>query len=159
MSSFLKSKDLGDYAEKEVEKLFSFMGMTSKSNNIEYDLLVEYDRPFSLEIKYDIYAAKSGNIAIEYFNTKKNKPSGIMASKADFWIYYLGEDSIYFITLKKLIEFTQKEQPFRLVEGGDKNAALMLYKKDHILSSFTNLVGLNNNDIERIIRKELCLDN
>ena len=159
MPKFLQSKRIGDYAEKEIENIFSFMGKVTKSKNIEYDLMIDYIKPFSIEIKYDLYAKKSGNIAIEYFNTKQNKPSGINASKADFWVYYLDNDSINIITLTKLIKFTKTEQPHKIVDGGDNNAALMLYKKEHILPSFTNLVGLNNNDIEKIVRKELCLDN
>lgn len=157
MSNFLSSKKLGDYAEQEIETFFSFMGTISKSKTIEYDLLVEYFEPFSIEIKYDIYAAKSGNIAVEYFNTKQNKPSGINASKADFWVYYLSKDYIYITTLKNLKDFTNREKPFRLVDGGDNNAAIMLYKKDHILPIFTNLVGLSNESIEKIIRRTLCL--
>lgn len=157
MSKFLRSKNLGDYAEQEVENIFSFMGEISKSKTIDHDLYINYEYPFSLEVKYDIYAAKSGNIAVEYFNTKQNKPSGINASKANFWIYYLCKESIYMISLTKLKDFTNRESPFRLVNGGDNNAAIMLYKKDHILPIFTNLVGLSNESIEKIIRRELCL--
>ena len=100
--SFVKSKKFGDYAESQVINIFSSLGKTTPNNTIDYDILVEFDIPFTIEVKYDLYAEKSGNIAIEYFNTKKQAASGLYPTKADFWVHYLGQDSVFLIKTDKL---------------------------------------------------------
>jgi len=153
---YLKSKDIGDYAENRVGEIFSSIGKVSKNDNVDYDLLVTYDKKFTIEIKYDFYSEKSGNIAIEYLNTKKNKPSGIYASKADFWVYYLGPELIYLIKKESLLKFVKEEKPHRKVHGGDNNSAMFLYKKEHILPRFINIFGLDRECLVRLIEEGLC---
>jgi len=54
----------------------------------EYDLIIYKDeKPIKIEVKSDRQASRTGNMAIEY--QCNNKPSGINATEADFWIYFI----------------------------------------------------------------------
>lgn len=89
----------------------------------------------SIEVKNDVYAAKSGNIAIEYFNSKSTKASGVMVSKADLWIH-LAFGQIWVASLSSLKKFLKKAEPCRLIySGGDGNADLMLFKADRLFDN------------------------
>jgi hypothetical protein len=81
---------------------------------------------------------KTGNIAIEY--ESYGKPSGINATKADYWFHNLCIGDDVFCTLvfnvdnlKKLIDRLDYK---RSVSGGDHNASRMyLLKLDKLFSS------------------------
>jgi hypothetical protein len=101
---------------------------------------------FAVEIKNDIYAAKSGNVAIEYFNPKTNKPSGITITKSHIWCHIINGEALIVLT-DSLKEFISTAKPKRIVyKAGDKNADLLLYDVEYFK---TILVPLEN--IEDII--------
>lgn len=157
--SFIRSKSLGDIAENSVSEILSKLGTVSKNNDIGHDLKVEGDLNFTVEVKYDMYANKSGNIAVEYHNTKKDKPSGIRASLADFWVYYLNKDEIYLISLDKLKSYTETNTPYKnIIAGGDKNANIYLYKKSDIVKEFINLAEISEEETRRIFQQYCCKD-
>lgn len=98
-----------------------------------YDILISFaEKKWTAEVKYDLYAEKSGNIAIEYYNPKSNKPSGLSITKADFWIHVLtNPDKAFIVRTDQFKDFISKHKPHRLIpRGGDGNASLMLYKAD-----------------------------
>jgi hypothetical protein len=41
----------------------------------------------SVEVKVDSTAVRTGNLAIEYWNTSLNEPSGILSTKANLWLH------------------------------------------------------------------------
>ena len=132
----LKSKRCGDVAEDELlTHLQSIFGCLAQKNLIhsmryDYDISVDSEPPVTFEVKHDAMAQKTGNIALEYHNTRKNEPSGFMVTKADLWAHKIGEQ-IYVCSVKKLKEFVDTEKPHRFIEsGGDGNANLLLYKID-----------------------------
>lgn len=151
-------KDLvsGKIAEDRLVETLTGLGWQTERNDHKdtrsyWDILAR--NPFSsvvpncectFEVKNDVYALKSGNIAVEYFNPKSNKASGLTVSKADFWVYMVG-DELWVVPTAKLRSFVEKEKPHRLVSAaGDKNADIILYKKDHLFTIFTRID--NNND-------------
>lgn len=138
---FKKDKEVGNKAENIVFELLKSFGLSPVYNESKNrDELKGWDIEADgkkYEVKYDVMAKKTGNLAIEYFNPKTGKPSGIMSTCSDFWIYVVdcGEKYlIYVVSVNKLKNFIDNTKPHRIVEvGGDKNASLMLYKKECIL--------------------------
>ena len=137
--SIRRDLDLGESAENRIISMFNEVGLASEKyapnkKFSDFDLMSTYDgSQFTSEIKYDIYAVRSGNIAIEVFNPKKGSPSGLTATKADLWIHIT--DEIHVANVSKFKEWVENNKPFRIISaGGDDNATLYLYKKDAIFN-------------------------
>lgn len=135
----------GKEAELHVIDLFGGMGISSFLNTDKktqkfFDITL--DNEMLLEVKYDLYTEKSGNIAIEIWNTRKNEPSGINVTKSHFWIQVMPNPITPFICVtSRLKDFVKEEKPVKTVmNAGDGNASILLYKKDYILDKiFTRL--------------------
>jgi hypothetical protein len=96
----------------------------------DYDLVIVGEA--TVEIKNDLYAAKSGNVAIEYNNPRSGKPSGINITKSDIWCHIIG-DEIFVVKTNTLKQFMECEKALRTVKrAGDGNADLKLYTVEHI---------------------------
>lgn len=110
----------------------------TKADRKKFDLDLQYGQKFEdnflniianskIEVKTERGMwLKTGNIAIEY--ESYGKPSGIMATEADYWIHNLCQDDFIFFSiftsvenLKKLINLNS----FKTVSGGDHNASKM----------------------------------
>ena len=87
---------LGDWDEAEIG--------TDDDQDCNYDVkIIKNEEEATYEVKADRYGLKTGNFCIEYRN--RNKPSGILKSKADFYAIYLVDDSkedLYIIPLSTL---------------------------------------------------------
>jgi len=128
-------KDLKDGAsfEEEVTKLLKgylddFVFITNKTK--EYDILVSdtfenvsnNSKNVTFEVKNDLMATKTGNVAIEY--ECRGEESGLVVTTADWWVH--GIDGIpYFITVDKLREICLLAT--KKVIGGDKGSSTKLY--------------------------------
>lgn len=145
----LKSMRIGAVAEDLlVENLISFGHIAErnpdKSTRYEFDVTSTFNgQKFLFEVKYDVMASRTGNIAIEFWNSKKNAPSGLSATKSDFWVQVLEEPTgrvIYITTVDDLKNFTKFEKPLKtIIAGGDKNSSMYIYEKERILTCFTEL--------------------
>lgn len=105
---------------------------------------------FTVEVKFDEYASKSGNIAIEFYNPKTCKPSGIGITQADLWVQVLTNPlSAWATSVKRLKEYLHVNRPLRIIcSGGDGNASLYLYRQDVILADvFQRIDGLTNDEL------------
>ena len=104
----------------------------------EYDIWIpEIEK--GIEVKYDPMSCKTGNIVIEF--EMNGKPSALMATGADWWIFYDGE-VMFSITPKEIIQVIfNKMLTYRVFTGiGDmyaKKAFLVpkewLTEKSHII--------------------------
>src|SRR5690606_24130971 len=74
---------------------------TDKTKRWYYDIEVGQPPTFTLEVKHDIYAHRSGNIAIEVYNPKSAKPSGIKITQSTLWCHVI--DKIYVARTKDLL--------------------------------------------------------
>lgn len=112
---------------------------------------------FTLEVKNDIYAIRSGNIAIETYNPKAGKPSGLGATKANFWVHIT--DEMHLGCVLELKQWVDKTTPFKIITaGGDDNATLFLYKKDIIFDEdgpFTRIDNVSDGELKDIIEDYL----
>lgn len=155
MTKFVKSKREGDVAEKfllemlEKQKengVLSCAVNNDKDTKYDFDVFASTARGLTtFEVKYDIYSERSGNIAIEFWNSKKNAPSGINVTKADYWVHILpnnGKMNAYITTVKTLKDFIKSTPACRTIfDGGDKNANIYLYKSQIILPIFSLLLS------------------
>ncbi len=132
---------------------------TDKETRHEHDLTCKIGKKkFKCEIKYDLMAEKTSNLAIETHNCKKDTPSGIEATKADIWGVVLrdGENKVaYLASVKRLKEFCNSAIPLKkIVAGGDKNANLLIFKCDQILPEvFHRMETLNKEDLHKLVKK------
>ena len=127
-------KDLAQGKKYEVESLnhLDYDTYEMKEGYFkEYDLTIFKDgTPTKIEVKSDRQASSTGNMAIEY--ECKNKPSGLSATKADYWIYFVvhkDKDECYKIPTDELRELVKD---CRKVRGGDNYMSRMyLLKMDN----------------------------
>ena len=163
-------KDLkdGDIGEKIVIKLLERCFAATKNKNMDtrqyYDVIayeegfdahgnyLETD-PFTLEVKYDLYSDKSGNIAIEFWNSRQGKPSGINITSAKFWVQVTPAKGVWITTVEKLKQYIKDNKAHKIIlNAGDGNANLYLYKVNKILPSiFTRIDKLKDKDLKNII--------
>ena len=134
-----KDLAIGKQGEDGFIKILKKGKLKASSNNDKktrshYDIKAELDgQEFTAEVKNDLYAAKSGNIAIEVFNPYSNKKSGLSITKSDLWVHIV--DSKYWVArTKELKSFVKKTPPFKTFDrAGDGNANIKLYRMDTIL--------------------------
>jgi hypothetical protein len=86
------------------------------------------EQAFLVEVKWDQYSKKSGNIAIEF--ECSGKPSGILTTTARVWVYKYwekGQDDWQYraIPTDELKGFIN-ETNYRIVAGGDQLRARMV---------------------------------
>lgn len=138
-----KSRDfkLGNTGENRVIDILTNFGFsctknTDLSTQLYYDILVKdlskNIGDFTIEVKNDFFANRSGNIAIEYFNSSKHSKSGIAATKANLWVHIT--DKVYVTSVQALKQYITDNKPFKqLKHVGDGNACIYLYKIDQII--------------------------
>jgi len=129
-------KDLSRAIETErhvaliIAKALSCEAIEFRNDN-KYDVAFKRNKDgsiFTVEIKEDFGANRTGNIAIEY--SCRGKDSGITVSQADFYLYKVHTSSgiKHFMmrteTLKRAI---REKKFFRSVNGGDKGSNSLCY--------------------------------
>lgn len=81
---------------------------------------IKGDKKIAYEIKADKLSYRTGNLAIEF--QCNNKPSGLTATKSDYWIIFAvdanGKYEVYKFPVNELKELVLKEK-CRQVNGGD----------------------------------------
>lgn len=135
----VKDLEEGKNGEIRVKTTLESMGYECEFNSdktirSDYDLII--NNIGTVEIKNDLYSAKSGNIAIEYWNCKSNKPSGISITKSDIWCHIIC-GNIFVVNTEKLKTFTETEKPKRIIKkAGDGNASVKLYTVEQAMQIF-----------------------
>ena len=146
---FVSDKIKGENAEDSVAKILSAHWDVHKAHEVETGAFSDWDlsvaqpetghEVFTVEVKYDEMQAKTGNIAIEIYNPKSGKPSGLTATKANLWCQVL-KDSAWITSVKALRKFCEETPPFKMFSSaGDGNAAILLYKTEDILKIFDRI--------------------
>lgn len=126
------NKDLqdGQRAEREaIEKLqihFPEISDFRQSNTKDFDIEGIVDgQPITFEVKNDLMAHQTGNVAIEY--ECRGKTSGLAVTTANFWIYKF--DNTFFLFETNILRerlFAEKKY-FRKVTGGDEGSFTKMY--------------------------------
>jgi len=154
---------LGDIAEIKVVNLLNHVGLSAEKNSDKttrkfYDIIVKTKTvEFTVEVKNDIYAVRSGNIAIELFNPKSGKPSGLGVTTSMVWVVMIGEE-LWLANTERLKKYVNNTKPKRIIDSaGDGNALIYLYDRDIILpTNFTRVDNISNKQtLKRTIVNEL----
>ena len=127
----------GERGENSVIELLSTIDIQSgrpEKNSKFFDIIIKLDKDYTGEIKTDIMGKRTGNLAFEFWNSRKNEPSGISVSQSDLW-FHIFNDIIYVANTLELKLYIQNNPPFKtFFDAGDKNANIYLYKADAVLS-------------------------
>jgi hypothetical protein len=136
---FRRDLALGNQAEAFLQMVLAKHGISSTFNKTNtYDILATLNKKnITFETKYDLYCARSGNIAIEFYNPKQGKPSGVGATKAKLWAHIITcPMSLWITSVDRLKDFIEKTPADKIVScGGDDNSSMYLYKKDIIFDA------------------------
>jgi hypothetical protein len=138
----------------------------------DWDIKAKYkSKEVTYEIKYDVsgykYATRYNrgvNLYIEYENTNKKEASGILASKADLYVYIFNDDNknnIGYVfnrieLLNHLQESNYKSKVNKL--GGDNNAKGWLATLEGVKPIARAIINLDTHKpkfISKIIKKTL----
>ena len=162
MSKFVRDRANGDNGEDRVVELYKACGwgcdkVDPKDKDVRryYDIeTVTAPLVFTTEVKYDLYATRSGNIAIETWNPKSNRPSGLSITRADFWCHVL-QDSVWLTPVEELRRFVDETPPLRTIEkGGDGNATILLFQRDVILPrAFVRIDDISPKKLRELVWK------
>lgn len=141
MNKFLNDRDRGTIAEQEVVKIFNKANVVSLIDDTvrsAWDIKSFSDNSkdvITTEVKFDEREATSGNLAVEVYNPRLGKPSGLTVTKAFFWCYVLADLAVWITPVKVLKVYVDNNPPARIIDrGGDGNATLYLYVSSVILA-------------------------
>ena len=156
-NNFLKDLRAGKRGETIFLDMLAKHDIICQSNNSKVKSeLSKFDFKIgakTFEIKYDLYEAKSGNVAIEYFNPKLAKASGVNITEADFWVFVLSDGSIWLTRtsiLKDYISVLDKVKGFvkNAINCGDGNSCSYIYDRKIIFDNiFIRLDTLNKEEL------------
>jgi hypothetical protein len=163
MSKFNNCLKQGNFYEEELKKYVScdtFETSKSLKNFKDWDVkTTKNDKVLLFEVKSETNASKTGNICIEFSNS--NMPSGINATKADYWVHYVIHDKdnnvydIYIIPTNELKTIIKNKQYFRAMRGGDggraefylvKISTIQKYKIDKTNSMIREILEIMDKD-------------
>lgn len=80
--------------------------------------------PRGVEVKCDYKAKTTRNLYFETHNCYRNKPSGLTATKADWWVHYVpGDGTAYRYPPKRMLAWLGTQTTYRKLEKcGDNNS-------------------------------------
>lgn len=159
---FLRDLEEGRAVEAYVRALLAKGGLSPEPNTartrgalLKYDILFHLDgRKRLAEVKFDRMAARTGNLALEYWNSRQDKASGLLATGADIWVHVLPNPlCVYAVGTEVLFDYVSAHKPLRTVENaGDGNAGLLLYRAADILPAFVGLDVTAPQELSLLIR-------
>jgi hypothetical protein len=161
--TYFKNKKEGEYGERVFTSVLKRAGLpatrnmsSKKEELLKWDVATEINGvKLTAEVKFDIYEARTGNVAIEYYNTRSCKDSGINATEANLWVFVLADDSVWACNVKALRQhFNQSPGVRDVINGGDGNASFRLYRRLELFEKlFTRLDELpSDNIINELLR-------
>lgn len=164
--AYQKSMYVGSKAEMAVIDLLESHGIVcSKSigKNSFYDIEVELDNQYLfIEVKYDKMSDVTKNLALEYFNPKSEKLSGISVTQSDYWIFAFEKPlQLWISSIDEIKNYVGQNPPMKVVDiAGDRNASLYLYKRDKLISSiFTRIDNMNKDDLIHMFNSYIRIRN
>lgn len=162
--NMVRSLSLGTEGENYAIQLFTELDIKAEKNEDKetrkfWDLDCKHGKKkFTAEVKYDIMAQRTGNIAIEYYNSKSCEPSGIEVTTADIWLHILRDGAnktCWVASVAELKKFIKNNDPFKNLTGvGDNNACIYLYRDTSILDVCLYRVdNLSKKDARKLVGK------
>ncbi len=125
----------GHYNELRVSLYFMLRGAHVRIGYTgqRYDLHVipSEGAPFSVEVKWDKRAGETGNLYFEIRNTRRDEPSGIVSTTADYWCHVMGKGDEALLASVARMQALLRSRSFKIVEtkAEDSNSRGMLVPK------------------------------
>lgn len=124
-------KDLADGQAAELEvkqRLMARLDISEDdfehSKSKGYDLKV-LSKGWTFEVKNDLMAERTGNVAIEF--ESRGKPTALAVSTADFWVYKFAGSFFAFRTEVLRKKMFEEKLYFREVVGGDEGSNTRMF--------------------------------
>lgn len=171
-TTFRSDLQTGKIAENAVMRLYNRCGLKTTPVNVfsgdrdYWDLESVAPKLWMLpknllttEVKYDVYAKKSRNLAIEVGNTtyQETRPSGITKTKATLWAHII-DDTIWLCRSNDLRDFVKYVTPKREIKNaGDGNAHIYLYDVKELLKAIFKRLDDKTPAIAKEIIEKLCV--
>lgn len=160
--SFAQKYKIGSDGEQLLVNTLIGLGYTTARKNDNYETRYDFDvwltdQLTTFEVKNDKMFALTGNLALEFWNSRKNEPSGISRSMADFWVHIVpvhGVDTLYIAQRTLLLAAMYEIEPIKKIKaGGDKNSDMYIFSKAQMLSEdgSTPLVKLTADVLKNFI--------
>lgn len=87
---------------------------------------IQFADKITLEVKVDVMAGKTLNAAIEFWDVRRDKPTGILETTASLWLHCVPEGEAlrcYELDTKRLLRLCIETGEMRT--GGDYNSSLL----------------------------------
>lgn len=88
-------------------------------------------RRWLVECKFDFAAARTGNLALEFWNTRQWQPSGLWRTRADLWCHLVpeaGREQVFLARVADLRAWHGQDMG-DVRDGGDDNSRMSLYPR------------------------------
>jgi len=139
MNKFYNCLSQGSFYELELLKYLdydTYRTSTDMKNFKDWDIeITKCNKKITYEVKSETYSFKTKNMCVEY--NYENLPSGINATKADYFCHFCIESlekniyTLYIIPTKDLREMIKKKEYFKDMRGGDGyRSKFYLFKLD-----------------------------
>jgi hypothetical protein len=162
---FLSDKKVGESGESDILLVLRRADLEVGKNRAEtrkgrgnYDVWFKLNNSrFTIEVKKDMYEARSGNLALEYFNPKSKTPSGISATKANLWAFVLSDGSVWIARTSDVKRHKDKGRGGQgfvrdLAVAGDNNASVILYRRDDLFDiAFFRIDNVTRNELVALL--------
>lgn len=116
-----------------------------------------HDVTVDVEVKYDVYEARSGNVALEVGNPKSGTVSGLAATTAAVWVFVLKDGSVWAARVADLRRAVARAAPEdgyvrHVPVAGDDNAELHLMRRHPFFERyFFRLDGLPAAEVAAVL--------
>lgn len=109
------------------------------NEDYRYDLLAKKGtNELTFEVKWDDELKNTGNLAVEYESW--GKPSGIITTQSDYWVFVDSYNNLYWIETTKLRELCPGLRKAVAIKNESKNKLYLLPLRDFK----HNFIELNN---------------
>jgi len=116
---------------------------------------VRFQNGRTYEIKLDLQTTRTHNACIEFWDSRRNCPSGILATQASHWLHCVPENGgirCYEIEVKKLLKLCMECGTVK--QGGDFNSSVLKLIPMNVLAAASTRDFLLRSEFVNFIRKE-----
>jgi len=163
--SIKRDFERGTKGENMVSRLLGMAGVpcwsvateAGSSHDLEFSFC-STSEVFTIEVKNDEMAERTGNLAIEVWNSYRNEPSGLTATKADLWVQIVG-DAVYVANVAELRAWVDANgHTARYISrAGNRNATILLFNAYTILEAvFSRIDGLDSRTLMGTLEDMVC---
>lgn len=132
----------------------------SRADKAGYDLRVDippHEVRLDVEVKHDVSEAKTGNVAVETFNPRSGKPSGLSSTAAAVWVFVLKDNTVWAARVgdvRRAVGRASRDEGYvrRIAVAGDGNAEIHLFRRGPFFgATFFRLDDVSGDELAAIL--------